>query len=349
MDDGIVKIDPETGEAEIIGAGETIITIKSKYKSSNPATSDTEEEIIKQIKISGYFPLDSVEMRTSASEDNPINLVFAKNSETEEKQNAVLLELSIGEDLSYIPVGLVFTADFGAEVSLASVRWKCEKDGVTYDNLIPEGGSDGLSSPVTNTAAVLKISEPGVYVVALEVTDMAGKTVTQSYTVVATDDFQKNTFVKTEKDSEPKKGTVTIEEEEQQYDIIKAGFGKPYKFYIENQTFIEEQDLLPVLKIKAAAIKYSDVIAMREMEMLDINQLNEAQLSGITVWLQNFEDTAYSLSFQISTYDETTNSIVMNDKILLPLELTLSYAVDEDTTFDFVVPLIFMIEMVEMQ
>lgn len=347
LDDGVIEIDPETGEAEIVGTGETVITIKSKYKSSDPAASDVEEEIIKQIKISGYFPLDSVELQASASEDDPINLIFAKNSETEERQNAVLveLELSMEEDSPYIPVDLAFTADFGAEVSLASVRWKCERNGAAYDNLIPEGYSDGLSSPVKITAAALKISEPGVYIVALEVTDRADKTITESYTVVVTDGFQKNTSVKTEKDGEPQKETVMIEEEERQYDIIKAGFGPSNIFYIENQTFIEEQDLLPVLKIKAASIKYSDVIAMRGMEMLEADQLNEAQLSGMTVSLQNFEGTAYSLFFQISTYGDGINSIGTGNKLLLSTELTLSYAVDEDTAFDFVVPLKFIVEM----
>ena len=64
----------------------------------------------------------------------------------------------------------------------------------------------------------------------------------------------------------------------------------------------------------------------------------------MTVSLQNFDGTA--LSFKISSYDVTLNSsIVAGDKILLPLELTLSYAVDADTTFDFVVPLKFMVEM----
>lgn len=342
IDDGIVRIDPETGEAEIIGAGKTRITIKSKYKSSDPGASET--EIVKEIGISGYFPLDSVELQvSSAADEEPAELIFAKNSETEEKQNAVLVELSMEEDLTYIPVDLAFTARFGADVSLKKpVCWTCEKNGAAYNGFTPEGESGELSGPITSLAASLKISEPGVYVVTLTVTDMADKTVTKSYTVVAT-----NTSVKTEKDDKPQKETVTIEEEKRQYDIIKAVFGISNQFYIENQIFVEDiekQDSLPILKIKDAAIKYSDVIVIRETEQLTKEQLNETQLSGMTVSLQNFDGTA--LSFKISSYDVTLNSsIVAGDKILLPLELTLSYAVDADTTFDFVVPLKFMVEM----
>ena len=79
--------------------------------------------------------------------------------------------------------------------------------------------------------------------------------------------------------------------------------------------------------------------------MLEADQLNEAQLSGMTVSLQNFEGTAYSLFFQISTYGDAINSIGTGNKLLLSTELTLSYAVDEDTAFDFVVPLKFIVEM----
>lgn len=174
---------------------------------------------------------------------------------------------------------------------------------------------------------------------------MADKTVTASYTVVAT-----NTSVKTEKDDKPQKETVTIEEEKRQYDIIKAVFGTSNQFYIENQIFVEDiekQDSLPILKIKDAAIKYSDVIVIRETEQLTKEQLNETQINKMTVSLslQNFDGAAYSLFFQISTYVDATNIIQTGDKILLPLELTLSYAVDADTTFDFVVPLKFIVEM----
>ena len=65
----------------------------------------------------------------------------------------------------------------------------------------------------------------------------------------------------------------------------------------------------------------------------------------VSLSLQNFVGAAYSLFFQISTYVDATNIIQTGDKILLPLELTLSYAVDADTTFDFVVPLKFIVEM----
>lgn len=348
--DGIVRIDPETGEAEIIGVGETRITIKSKYKSSDPGASET--EIVKEIGISGYFPLDSVELQVSSAADGePAELIFAKNSETEEKQNAVLveLELSTEEESPYIPVDLAFTARFGADVSLKSILWTCEKNGAApYDGFTPEGESGELSGPITSLAASLKISEPGIYVVILEVTDMADKTVTASYTVVVIDGFQKNTSVKTEKDGEPQKTTIMIGEEERQYDIIKAGFGtsnQSNQFYIENQIFIEDiekQDSLPIWKIKDAAIKYSDVIVIRETEQLTKEPPIEAQINEMSVGQLNFDSTAYSLSFQIPTYK---NSIQAGDKILLPLELTLSYAVDEDTTFDFVVPLKFIVEM----
>lgn len=347
IDDGIVRIDPETGEAEIIGAGKTRITIKSKYKSSDPGASET--EIVKEIGISGYFSLDSVELQvSSAADEEPAELIFAKNSETEEKQNAVLveLELSTEEESPYIPVDLAFAARFGAGVSLKSIGWTCEKNGAApYDGFTREGESGELSGPITSLAALLKISEPGIYVVTLEVTDMADKTVTASYTVVAT-----NTSVKTEKDDKPQKETVTIEEEKRQYDIIKAVFGTSNQFYIENQIFVEDiekQDSLPILKIKDAAIKYSDVIVIRETEQLTKEQLNETQINKMTVSLslQNFDGAAYSLFFQISTYVDATNIIQTGDKILLPLELTLSYAVDADTTFDFVVPLKFIVEM----
>lgn len=318
-DSNVVEIDPETGKVKIVGAGEAVITIKSKYKSSNPEASETEEAIVKEINIAGYVPLDSVQIETPSSETENIRLIPANNSETGEVQNAVMIELSKGEDEEYLPVELAFTAIFNDGASCGSVSWECKKDGISYFS------AEGANVKLT-------ISEAGIYLVSVTAEDAAGKSMSASYMVYVIGRFQAGPDMNSDQ-----QGLLSI----------TAGFGTPAtSFSIMSHKWISD------LSVTSVAVRTIDVKVARENDVFDINKLIETQINEISVgWstLDSEADTCcLSSTFQIPSYDGSDEDrivIVSGDKILLPLDIVLSYTSDETVVYHFTVSFVLIVEM----
>lgn len=139
----VVVLDEETGGIKIVGAGDAVIAITSKYQSSNPDNTEASVPFSRKILVSGYVPLDIYQITLNMeelTEENP-KYIAAKPSD-EGNSNAVLVELSEDESGSgYLSVPLTLTAAIDGHENFSGIDmvWNCEKNNEEIAGLmIPE-------------------------------------------------------------------------------------------------------------------------------------------------------------------------------------------------------------------
>ncbi len=325
----VVALEEETGGIKIIGVGDAVIAITSKYQSSNPDNTEASVPFSRKILVSGYVPLDIYQITLNMeelTEENP-KYIAAKPS-AEGISNAVLVELSEDESGSgYLSVPLTLTAAIDGHENFSGIDmvWNCEKNNEEIAGLmIPE--EDAFWQ------ATLTISEPGIYEIILTVSDSAGNSEDYTYWVLAAERLQDVIVIKNE-------NSDAVRDEENEYYQITAEFGERNSIVLENVSLFSEGPTsfdvdLTKLYIKRGA----ETIPA---ELLDPSQLESIQLSPFS----EIDTTNYSLSFSISTYINES-SIRAGDLIFLPISVDFTYLLNDDSC-RFSIPLMFTIKMKE--
>lgn len=325
----VVALEEETGGIKIIGVGDAVIAITSKYQSSNPDNTEASVPFSRKILVSGYVPLDIYQITLNMeelTEENP-KYIAAKPSD-EGISNAVLVELSEDESGSgYLPVPLTLTAAIDGHENFSGIDmvWNCEKNNEEIAGLmIPE--EDAFWQ------ATLTISEPGIYEIILTVSDSAGNSEDYTYWVLAAERLQDVIVIKNE-------NSDAVRDEENEYYQITAEFGERNSIVLENVSLFSEGPTsfdvdLTKLYIKRGAETIPAAL-------LDPSQLESIQLSPFS----EIDTTNYSLSFSISTYINES-SIRAGDLIFLPISVDFTYLLNDDSC-RFSIPLMFTIKMKE--
>ena len=325
----VVALEEETGGIKIIGVGDAVIAITSKYQSSNPDNTEASVPFSRKILVSGYVPLDIYQITLNMeelTEENP-KYIAAKPS-AEGISNAVLVELSEDESGSgYLPVPLTLTAAIDGHENFSGIDmvWNCEKNNEEIAGLmIPE--EDAFWQ------ATLTISEPGIYEIILTVSDSAGNSEDYTYWVLAAERLQDVIVIKNE-------NSDAVRDEEDEYYQITAEFGERNSIVLENVSLFSEGPTsfdvdLTKLYIKRGAETIPAAL-------LDPSQLESIQLSPFS----EIDTTNYSLSFSISTYINES-SIRAGDLIFLPISVDFTYLLNDDSC-RFSIPLMFTIKMKE--
>lgn len=325
----VVVLDEETGGIKIIGAGDAVIAITSKYQSSNPDNTEASVPFSRKILVSGYVPLDIYQITLNMeelTEENP-KYIAAKPSD-EGISNAVLVELSEDESGSgYLSVPLTLTAAIDGHENFSGIDmvWNCEKNNEEIAGLmIPE--EDAFWQ------ATLTISEPGIYEIILTVSDSAGNLEDYTYWVLATERLQDVVVVKNE-------NSDAIRDEEDEYYQITAEFGERNSIVLENVSLFSEGPASFDVDLTKLYIK-------RGAETIPAASLDPSQLESIQLSPFSEQDTTnYSLSFSISTYINES-SIRAGDLIFLPISVDFTYLLNDDSC-RFSIPLMFTIKMKE--
>lgn len=325
----VVVLEEETGSIKIIGAGDAVIAITSKYQSSNPENTEASAPLIRKILVSGYVPLDTYQITLNMeelTEENP-KYIAAKPSD-EGISNAVLVELSEDESGSgYLSVPLTLTAAIDGHENFSGVDmvWNCEKNNEEIAGfMIPE--EDAFWQ------ATLTISEPGIYEVILTVSDSAGNSEDYTYWVLATERLQNVVVIKN-------KNSDAIRDEEDEYYQITAQFGDPNSIVLENVSLFSEDPTSFDINLTKLYIK-------RGAETIPAASLDPSQLESIQLSPFSEQDTThYSLSFSISTYINES-SIRAGDLIFLTISVNFTYLLNDDSC-QFSIPLMFTIKMKE--
>ena len=325
----VVALEEETGGIKIIGVGDAVIAITSKYQSSNPDNTEASVPFSRKILVSGYVPLDIYQITLNMeelTEENP-KYIAAKPS-AEGISNAVLVELSEDESGSgYLSVPLTLTAAIDGHENFSGIDmvWNCEKNNEEIAGLmIPE--EDAFWQ------ATLTISEPGIYEIILTVSDSAGNSEDYTYWVLAAERLQDVIVIKNE-------NSDAVRDEENEYYQITAEFGERNSIVLENVSLFSEGPTsfdvdLTKLYIKRGAETIPAAL-------LDPSQLESIQLSPFS----EIDTTNYSLSFSISTYINES-SIRAGDLIFLPISVDFTYLLNDDSC-RFSIPLMFTIKMKE--
>lgn len=325
----VVALEEETGGIKIIGVGDAVIAIASKYQSSNPDNTEASVPFSRKILVSGYVPLDIYQITLNMeelTEENP-KYIAAKPS-AEGISNAVLVELSEDESGSgYLSVPLTLTAAIDGHENFSGIDmvWNCEKNNEEIAGLmIPE--EDAFWQ------ATLTISEPGIYEIILTVSDSAGNSEDYTYWVLAAERLQDVIVIKNE-------NSDAVRDEENEYYQITAEFGERNSIVLENVSLFSEGPTsfdvdLTKLYIKRGAETIPAAL-------LDPSQLESIQLSPFS----EIDTTNYSLSFSISTYINES-SIRAGDLIFLPISVDFTYLLNDDSC-RFSIPLMFTIKMKE--
>lgn len=325
----VVALEEETGGIKIIGVGDAVIAITSKYQSSNPDNTEASVPFSRKILVSGYVPLDIYQISLNMeelTEENP-KYIAAKPSD-EGISNAVLVELSEDESGSgYLSVPLTLTAAIDGHENFSGIDmvWNCEKNNEEIAGLmIPE--EDAFWQ------ATLTISEPGIYEIILTVSDSADNSEDYTYWVLAAERLQDVIVIKNE-------NSDAVRDEENEYYQITAEFGERNSIVLENVSLFSEGPTsfdvdLTKLYIKRGAETIPAAL-------LDPSQLESIQLSPFS----EIDTTNYSLSFSISTYINES-SIRTGDLIFLPISVDFTYLLNDDSC-RFSIPLMFTIKMKE--
>ena len=325
----VVALEEETGSIKIIGAGDAVIAITSKYQSSNPKNTETSETLSRKISVSGYVPLDTYQITLNMealTEENP-KYIAAKPSD-EGISNAVLVELSEDESGSgYLSVPLTLTAAIDGHENFSGVDmvWNCEKNNEEIA---------GLMIPTEDAfwQATLTISEPGIYEIILIVSDSAGNSEDYTYWVLATERLQDVVVIENE-------NSDAVRDEEDEYYQITAEFGDPNSIVLENVSLFSERPTSFDVDLTKLYIK-------RGAETIPAASLDLSQLESIRLSPFSEQDTTnYSLFFSISTYINES-SIRAGDLIFLPISVNFTYLLNDDSC-RFSIPLMFTIKMKE--
>lgn len=325
----VVALEEETGGIKIIGVGDAVIAITSKYQSSNPDNTEASVPFSRKILVSGYVPLDIYQITLNMeelTEENP-KYIAAKPS-AEGISNAVLVELSEDESGSgYLSVPLTLTAAIDGHENFSGIDmvWNCEKNNEEIAGLmIPE--EDAFWQ------ATLTISEPGIYEIILTVSDSADNSEDYTYWVLATERLQNVIVIKNE-------NSDAVRDEEDEYYQITAEFGERNSIVLENVSlFLEGPTSFDVDLTKLYVKRGAETIPAAS---LDPSQLESIQLSPFS----EQDTTNYSLSFSISTYINES-SIRAGDLIFLPISVDFTYLLNDDSC-RFSIPLMFTIKMKE--
>lgn len=325
----VVVLDEETGGIKIIGAGDAVIAVTSKYQSSNPDNTEASVPFSRKILVSGYVPLDIYQITLNMeelTEENP-KYIAAKPSD-EGISNAVLVELSEDESGSgYLPVPLTLTAAIDGHENFSGIDmvWNCEKNNEEIAGLmIPE--EDAFWQ------ATLTISEPGIYEIILTVSDSAGNSEDYTYWVLAAERLQDVVVIKNE-------NSDAVRDEEDEYYQITAQFGDPNSIVLENVSLFSEEPTSFDIDLTKLYIK-------RGAETIPAASLDPSQLESIQLSPFSEQDTThYSLSFSISTYINES-SIRAGDLIFLTISVNFTYLLNDDSC-QFSIPLMFTIKMKE--
>ena len=325
----VVALEEETGGIKIIGVGDAVIAITSKYQSSNPDNTEASVPFSRKILVSGYVPLDIYQISLNMeelTEENP-KYIAAKPS-AEGISNAVLVELSEDESGSgYLSVPLTLTAAIDGHENFSGIDmvWNCEKNNEEIAGLmIPE--EDAFWQ------ATLTISEPGIYEIILTVSDSADNSEDYTYWVLATERLQNVIVIKNE-------NSDAVRDEEDEYYQITAEFGERNSIVLENVSlFLEGPTSFDVDLTKLYVKRGAETILAAS---LDPSQLESIQLSPFS----KQDTTNYSLSFSISTYINES-SIRTGDLIFLPISVDFTYLLNDDSC-RFSIPLMFTIKMKE--
>lgn len=325
----VVALEEETGGIKIIGVGDAVIAITSKYQSSNPDNTEASVPFSRKILVSGYVPLDIYQITLNMeelTEENP-KYIAAKPS-AEGISNAVLVELSEDESGSgYLSVPLTLTAAIDGHENFSGIDmvWNCEKNNEEIAGLmIPE--EDAFWQ------ATLTISEPGIYEIILTVSDSADNSEDYTYWVLATERLQNVIVIKNE-------NSDAVRDEEDEYYQITAEFGERNSIVLENVSlFFEGPTSFDVDLTKLYVKRGAETIPAAS---LDPSQLESIQLSPFS----EQDTTNYSLSFSISTYINES-SIRAGDLIFLPISVDFTYLLNDDSC-RFSIPLMFTIKMKE--
>lgn len=325
----VVALEEETGGIKIIGVGDAVIAITSKYQSSNPDNTEASVPFSRKILVSGYVPLDIYQISLNMeelTEENP-KYIAAKPSD-EGISNAVLVELSEDESGSgYLSVPLTLTAAIDGHENFSGIDmvWNCEKNNEEIAGLmIPE--EDAFWQ------ATLTISEPGIYEIILTVSDSAGNSEDYTYWVLATERLQDVIVIKNE-------NSDAVRDEEDEYYQITAGFGERNSIVLENVSLFSEGPTSFDVDLMKLYIK-------RGAETIPAASLDPSQLESIQLSPFSKQDTTnYSLSFSISTYINES-SIRAGDLIFLPISADFTYLLNDDSC-RFSIPLMFTIKMKE--
>lgn len=323
----VVVLEEETGSIKIIGAGDAVIAITSKYQSSNPENTEASAPLIRKILVSGYVPLDTYQITLNMeelTEENP-KYIAAKPSD-EGISNAVLVELSEDESGSgYLSVPLTLTAAIDGHENFSGIDmvWNCEKNNEEIAGLmIPE--EDAFWQ------ATLTISEPGIYEIILTVSDSAGNLEDYTYWVLATDRLQDVIVIKNE-------NSDAVRDEEDEYYQITAEFGERNSIVLENVSLFSEGPTSFDVDLTKLYIK-------RGAETIPAASLDPSQLESIQLSPFSEQDTThYSLSFSISTYINES-SIRAGDLIFLTISVNFTYLLNDDSC-QFSIPFMFSIKM----
>lgn len=325
----VVALEEETGGIKIIGVGDAVIAITSKYQSSNPDNTEASVPFSRKILVSGYVPLDIYQITLNMeelTEENP-KYIAAKPSD-EGISNAVLVELSEDESGGgYLSVPLTLTAAIDGHENFSGIDmvWNCEKNNEEIAGLmIPE--EDAFWQ------ATLTISEPGIYEIILTVSDSAGNSEDYTYWVLATERLQDVIVIKNE-------NSDAVRDEEDEYYQITAEFGERNSIVLENVSLFSEGPTSFDVDLMKLYIK-------RGAETIPAASLDPSQLESIQLSPFSEQDTTnYSLSFSISTYINES-SIRAGDLIFLPISVNFTYLLNDDSC-RFSIPLMFTIKMKE--
>lgn len=325
----VVALEEETGGIKIIGVGDAVIAITSKYQSSNPDNTEASVPFSRKILVSGYVPLDIYQITLNMeelTEENP-KYIAAKPSD-EGISNAVLVELSEDESGSgYLPVPLTLTAAIDGHENFSGIDmvWNCEKNNEEIAGLmIPE--EDAFWQ------ATLTISEPGIYEIILTVSDSAGNSEDYTYWVLAAERLQDVVVIKNE-------NSDAVRDEEDEYYQITAEFGERNSIVLENVSLFSEGPTSFDVDLTKLYIK-------RGAETIPAASLDPSQLESIQLSPFSEQDTTnYSLSFSVSTYINES-SIRAGDLIFLPISVDFTYLLNDDSC-RFSIPFMFTIKMKE--
>lgn len=325
----VVALEEETGGIKIIGVGDAVIAITSKYQSSNPDNTEASVPFSRKILVSGYVPLDIYQISLNMeelTEENP-KYIAAKPSD-EGISNAVLVELSEDESGGgYLSVPLTLTAAIDGHENFSGIDmvWNCEKNNEEIAGLmIPE--EDAFWQ------ATLTISEPGIYEIILTVSDSAGNSEDYTYWVLATERLQDVVVIENE-------NSDAVRDEEDEYYQITAEFGERNSIVLENVSLFSEGPTSFDVDLTKLYIK-------RGAETIPALSLDPSQLESIQLSPFSEQDTTnYSLSFSISTYINES-SIRAGDLIFLPISVNFTYLLNDDSC-RFSIPLMFTIKMKE--
>ncbi len=325
----VVALEEETGSIKIIGVGDAVIAITSKYQSSNPDNTEASVPFSRKILVSGYVPLDIYQITLNMeelTEENP-KYIAAKPSD-EGISNAVLVELSEDESGSgYLSVPLTLTAAIDGHENFSGIDmvWNCEKNNEEIAGLM-------ILEEDAFWQATLTISEPGIYEIILTVSDSAGNSEDYTYWVLAAERLQDVVVIKNE-------NSDAVRDEEDEYYQITAEFGERNSIVLENVSLFSEGPTSFDVDLTKLYIK-------RGAETIPAASLDPSQLESIQLSPFSEQDTTnYSLSFSISTYINES-SIRAGDLIFLPISVDFTYLLNDDSC-RFSIPLMFTIKMKE--